>query len=218
MTTHDEIRHGLGAYVTGALDPAERAETDDHLADCQRCRDEVLMLSPLPTALLRVAPPGDALVEERIAHGRDDVLSAALAHTLRNRARRRRAVASGAVVLVAAAATAIAMTTGKPASPAPARTLAIFAVDRTAARQASVGTAALNSRPWGTQIVLTLRHLGTTGRFLASVSGPGGSQAIGGWRSTPNGNAVVELATALRPAAVKSVTITSATGTVLLRS
>ena len=36
-----ERRIALGAYVLGALEPAEGAEIEAHLADCAGCREEL---------------------------------------------------------------------------------------------------------------------------------------------------------------------------------
>ena len=33
-----EVRLSLGAYVLGALDPADRSRVDTHLAGCPECR------------------------------------------------------------------------------------------------------------------------------------------------------------------------------------
>jgi hypothetical protein len=49
-----EIRQLLGVYVVGAIDPAERALVDEHLAECQSCRDELAGLAGLPAMLSRV--------------------------------------------------------------------------------------------------------------------------------------------------------------------
>jgi Putative zinc-finger len=46
-----ETRLSLGVYVLGAIDPAERAQVDAHLAGCRDCRDE---LAGLPALLSRV--------------------------------------------------------------------------------------------------------------------------------------------------------------------
>lgn len=45
----------LGAYVLGALEPAERAAIERHLSGCRSCRDEVVSFAPLP-GLLRHTP------------------------------------------------------------------------------------------------------------------------------------------------------------------
>ena len=49
-----EIRQLLGVYVVGAIDPAERAIVDEHLGECQLCRDELAGLAGLPAMLSRV--------------------------------------------------------------------------------------------------------------------------------------------------------------------
>jgi hypothetical protein len=49
-------RPSLGVYVLGAIDPAERALVDAHLATCRDCRDELAGLAGLPALLARVDP------------------------------------------------------------------------------------------------------------------------------------------------------------------
>jgi predicted anti-sigma-YlaC factor YlaD len=51
-----EVRISLGVYVLGAIDPAERAVVDAHLATCRDCRDELAGLAGLPALLARVNP------------------------------------------------------------------------------------------------------------------------------------------------------------------
>jgi anti-sigma-K factor RskA len=53
------IRQLLGVYVLGAIDPAERAQVDAHLAGCAECREELAALAGLPALLGRV-PFGEA--------------------------------------------------------------------------------------------------------------------------------------------------------------
>jgi hypothetical protein len=50
-----EARVSLGVYVLGAIDPAERALVDGHLATCRDCRDELAGLAGLPALLARVS-------------------------------------------------------------------------------------------------------------------------------------------------------------------
>ena len=50
-----EVRLSLGVYVLGAIDPAERALVDSHLATCRDCRDELAGLAGLPALLARVS-------------------------------------------------------------------------------------------------------------------------------------------------------------------
>jgi predicted anti-sigma-YlaC factor YlaD len=50
-----EVRLSLGAYVLGALDPADRSRVDSHLAGCADCRDELASFAALPGLLGRVS-------------------------------------------------------------------------------------------------------------------------------------------------------------------
>ena len=51
-----DARMSLGVDVLGAIDPAERALVDAHLATCRDCRDELAGLAGLPALLARVDP------------------------------------------------------------------------------------------------------------------------------------------------------------------
>jgi Putative zinc-finger len=51
-----DARVALGVYVLGAIEPAERALVDAHLATCRECRDELAGLAGLPALLARVNP------------------------------------------------------------------------------------------------------------------------------------------------------------------
>jgi anti-sigma factor RsiW len=101
-----EIRHSLGVYVVGAIDPAERSIVDAHLTHCRDCREELAGLAGLPALLGRV-PLEDA---ERLALG-DEELEEAPAELLdallqqvsaRRRARRWRGVAAAAAAAIIA--------------------------------------------------------------------------------------------------------------------
>jgi anti-sigma-K factor RskA len=118
MTGCLHIRQTLGVYVLGAIDPAERATVDAHLAGCPECREELAGLAGLPALLGRV-PFGEA---ERItgfysersmpAEQADDTtlapVLAKVAHQRRVR-RWRGLAAAAAVVLAASTAATVSM-------------------------------------------------------------------------------------------------------------
>jgi anti-sigma factor RsiW len=54
---HDSLQDDAGAYVLGALDPAEQAAFEGHLATCPECRDEVEQLRLAVDALPRSVEP-----------------------------------------------------------------------------------------------------------------------------------------------------------------
>lgn len=53
----------LGAYLLGALDPAERSAFEEHLDTCPNCKAELLRLAPLPGLLQRITPEEYAAIE-----------------------------------------------------------------------------------------------------------------------------------------------------------
>jgi anti-sigma-K factor RskA len=126
MTSCREIRHALGVYVLGAIEPAERALVDEHLATCPDCREELASLAGLP-AMLRKVPLAEA---ERLAAttelDADELPSEAMLNSLVARTanvrrihRWRRVTAAAAVIVLAlggGAAAATALEHG-PAAP-----------------------------------------------------------------------------------------------------
>lgn len=98
----DPFAETAGAYVLGALDAAERAAFEAHLAVCPACRDAVDDVAHLP-ALLAAVPAGG------LADPPPSVLSGLLDEVARDevgrrRAERRRRVLTGGGLLGAAAA------------------------------------------------------------------------------------------------------------------
>jgi anti-sigma factor RsiW len=65
---HEELRSQIGAYVLGALPPAEQANVRAHLAVCDECAAEARALRPAVDALAWSTDPVDppAAVRERI--------------------------------------------------------------------------------------------------------------------------------------------------------
>lgn len=120
-----EIRQSLGVYVLGAIDPAERAQVEEHLTTCPGCREELASLAGLP-AMLRKVPFVEA---ERLAtpgrdSGIDDVpseqiLKSLVARTSNvRRIHRWRSIAAAAAVAVLAVGGGAAVT--KALEPHPA--------------------------------------------------------------------------------------------------
>src|SRR2546426_1010766 len=62
---HEELRSQLGAFVLGALTPAEEAEVRAHLAVCDECAAEARALQPAVDALAWSAEPVDPPAEVR---------------------------------------------------------------------------------------------------------------------------------------------------------
>lgn len=218
MTTHDEYRLQLGAYITRSLDPIEQAELEDHLTHCKNCRDEVATLSPITNVLLRIPTSGRTIPEHRLGADQAEKLTRAASSAVRRRARRAKLLTGSAVVFAAAAAVVATVVVDRSGTPVPSRVLTLHAISGTSGNSSALATAALDNRPWGTQIVLTVSHLSTGSEFVATVWGTTGKQNVGMWRSTPNGHMVVQLATALSPDAIKGLMVRTTTGVMVLQS
>jgi hypothetical protein len=148
-----EIRHLLGVYVVGAIEPAERSVVDEHLATCQLCRDELAGLAGLP-AMLSHVPSVDveqlsysatALPETMEPSAR--VLDSLLASVA---ARRRNRLWKGAVGIAAAAAVVVGGATAAVELAKPASQSAHADVASAASR--TTGVAAVvdySTTPWG---------------------------------------------------------------------
>jgi hypothetical protein len=113
-------RYSDGAYVLGALHPAERAEFEQHLARCPGCAAAVGQLAPLPGLLGRVDP---ALLGQEVPDpARLPRLLEVVTRLRRRQARRHRwrlAVAATSAALVAAAGAAVWAGAVQPDQPPP---------------------------------------------------------------------------------------------------
>jgi len=124
-----DIRQLLGVYVVGAIDPAERAQVDEHLAECQPCRDELAGLAGLPAMLSRV-PAADVerlglLSLPEAMQSPDELLDSLLRKVSAKRKSRMwrnvAAVAAAAVIAAGGATAAVSQLTGSATSGAVAQ-------------------------------------------------------------------------------------------------
>jgi predicted anti-sigma-YlaC factor YlaD len=103
-----ETRLALGAYVLGALEPAERSRVDAHLSTCVECREELASLAGMPGLLGRLSR--DDFEAEPVKPGPellDRLLAAAAAERGRERKRGWALSAAAAVIVVAAVSVAV---------------------------------------------------------------------------------------------------------------
>jgi hypothetical protein len=221
-----------GAYVLGALSPAERREFEQHLETCERCRQSVGELSGMPGLLGRVDadrafalldPAADADDGEPAGAAPVDLVDRIERAEHRRRTRRLRIVAAvAAVAVVAAAVTVPAVVLS--AQPHPDLAVAL-APTTTSPLSAQIQ---LTSVQWGTRIDMHCAY-GTENDWsnpsdegdwdysLWVVGRYGVASQVSTWKATSGSKVGLSAATALPLDEIATVEVRSAaTGDVLL--
>ena len=185
-----EIRQALGVYVLGAIDPAERARVDEHLATCADCREELASLAGLP-AMLRKVPVVEA---ERLAAAEQEpglagvaspeMLPSLVARTANvRRIRRWRGLAAAAAVALVAVAGGAAVTSalqsGSPSGPGHAAWHQTTGAGPVAGAHLTVR---YRDEPWGTQMEVNVTGVrpGSVCQFQVTNKA-GGKSMVGSW-------------------------------------
>ena len=243
MTTPCGESVSLGAYLLGALDPAERAAMQEHIAQCPHCRRELLELAPLP-GLLRHTPfeelpqsaaaaqsPGPAErwpvepwpieppVPGPAAPSGPSVSAAATAgqHGPRGpfRARKGRLVAAGAVLAAVAAGAVVYTGVSQDHSSRPVAAATWSATNPGTHVSAS---AALTPEVWGTEFQLKLAGLPSNITCRLVVHGSDGrSETAGTWGSGYSASASVPASTSISPSQITELDIVNGARAVLVR-
>jgi hypothetical protein len=211
-----EIRHSLGVYVLGAIDPAERAAVDTHLVGCPACREELAGLAGLPALLRRVpaaeaerlaaagpagsGPPPEALLASLLARAR----------AVRRARRWRWLAAAAAAVLVAVAAGTAA---GGAFQPGPRPATASWQQEVSATDSATGVRLTVKYAPtsWGTLMSVQVvgPPAGITCQFRV-IDTSGRVQTVGTWRlSYRGGPAWYPAATAVADRDLRGFELTS---------
>jgi hypothetical protein len=188
-----EIKQALGVYVLGAIDPAERAQVDEHLSSCQDCREELASLAGLP-AMLRKVPIVEA---ERLAAPEQDpelagvpsaeMLTSLIARTTNvRRMHRWRTVAAAAAVAIVAlgggAFVASALQSPSTQTSVSTRGPSWHQTSGTGPVAGAHLTVRYRNEPWGTQMEVNVTGLqpGSVCQFrVTDVTG--GKSVVGSW-------------------------------------
>ena len=225
-----EFSHYGGAYVLGALSPAERSEFQAHLAGCDECSRAVQELAGLPGLLGRV--PADVLESPGEEPVPATLLPALLRETRRNRRRRPRtfiAAATAAAVVIAGGSVAVGLAVGDEGNGSTRSTAPTVPTGQTmelVGPDVMSASLALTSVPWGTRLDLTCSYP----RPNEATSGPspwtytmfvttndGQVEQVATWRALPGKTMRLAAATAVNRDDIRSVEIRLMTGEPLLR-
>jgi Putative zinc-finger len=188
-------RELLGVYVVGAIEPHERAEVDDHLAQCYECREELAGLASLPALLRRV--PADEAEQILAAAPQPDVnvapspelLDSLLAKTAaKRRTRRVRAIFTTAAAVLIAVGGAAAVTESLASSPNTTAQHGQHTEIATASLGRITATVRYGERTWGTS--MSVRATGfpewTTCKFYV-ITKDGRRVLVSAWTVGPKG-------------------------------
>jgi predicted anti-sigma-YlaC factor YlaD len=222
-----EIRHALGVYVLGAIEPGDRAQVDEHLATCADCREELASLAGLPALLRRVptaeaerlavADQADSAADETSPDGLLPSLLARTAQARRVRRWRELAAAAAVVVLAVGAGAAGASVLGSSSGPAAqfsANGQARHAWHTVSAIDTSTGAAlTVKYAPmhWGTTMAVQVAGVpsGTVCAFEVTDT-QGHRLVVGGWKVEYQGRPVwYPASTSLSDANLKSFQVTA---------
>jgi Putative zinc-finger len=195
-----EARISLGVYVLGAIDPAERAQVEGHLATCRDCRDELAGLAALPALLARVTTE-EALAlaaaegpPAGLAGGQaapPELLGTVIDLTAARRRRRRWREASLAVAaaLIVAVGVFGGLRLGSNPAPSPIASGVTYAGQPNGPWRAATtsaggmsATVSYRSMGWGTQLAVEVHGIPVGTSCQLWVIGPDGQRTLaGGW-------------------------------------
>ena len=191
-----EIRRALGVYVVGAIDPADRAVVESHLASCPGCREELAGLAALPGRLgsvpatdVTILTLGDPVLADRDGgYPPETTLRSLLdrAAALRRHLMWRRVAAAAAVAVIASGgAVAVSRTVAPPAPRPVAAAQAAMpwaaTVRGSDPRTGAAATVRYQSQQWGLQMQVQVSGIPPGTRCELLVLGPGGRAVAGGW-------------------------------------
>lgn len=184
---HDHFQDLTAAYVVGALEADERAEIEDHLRTCDRCRQDVVAFAPLP-ALLGRLEEADLETGGQVAGDRHAVVEAVRSDIARlDRSRRRWRRSAGAAAAAVLVLFAVMLTDGDDESRR--RSGGIELQVQTASAEGSARVVA-DERAWGTYVHISAEDLPERESYALWVVDESGIwEPAGSWARTPDGAA-----------------------------
>lgn len=191
----------VGAYVLGALDPAERSALEQHLPTCPTCTAELSDLAGLPGLLSRLSP---AEAEHAAAPPPAQLLEVMLGRARRRRHRLRLLASAAAAVAVIGLGTGLGLAATHGSSQQAVLAATAGPVD---------AHATLRAGPAGTAIDLHLSGVPASTRCRLIVTATDGSSIDAGtWYANYDGQAGVHETAALNRTDVSSLRIETLTG------
>jgi hypothetical protein len=223
-----EYAHDDGAYVLGALSPAERSAYERHLAGCPACREAVAEIAVLPGLLGRFDAAGLAgIAPPPTTESRLPALLDSARRERRQRTVRRRWQYAGSALAAACLAVVVGLgatwlwgdRTPAPEPDPGVHLTAMQPVQGTAAVTAEVG---LTGAQWGTEVTMSCQYRqgwGTGKKYTLRLVAHGPddtTEQVGSWVAGPGDNLTFTGATRFTPAELVRLELVRQDGTPVL--
>lgn len=212
---HERYAAWDAAYALGALSTVERAEFEEHLAGCSRCRAALAELTPTVSLLSRVSAEDAQRIVDQDA---GDAVPVRVLAAARARQGARRRIVAWAI----GAAAAVVVATAVIVSTLVLRPPEAVALDPVGGAPVTASVA-LTSVPWGTRLDLECAYHGygtamsTADYVLAVVGDDGATTTLSTWSVQPGATARLSAGTALPLHEIRSIEIRDGSGVVVVR-
>lgn len=194
------------AYLLGALAPADRRAYEQHLEECERCRDAIAELALMPGLLARARPLVEGAEDPALRAGPPaDLLDRVVGRRERQRRGLRRRIVAGLLAAAALLAVAIALPLALLRPAAPELSLALAPVGGSSA-SSMTATVELDSVAWGTRIAMECDYPASDGwgdeggpwsYALVVVDDSGAESQAATWSAVPGRTIRLDAATAV---------------------
>jgi len=225
---HPQFADWDAAYLLGALSSADRRRYEEHLQDCDACRDAIVETAPTIALLSRVAPErAESLLDPSVDEGPDASRRGNVIDVgVRQARRRRRTWWTAGIAAAAAIVTAVVLAATLSIAPA-LRNVQVVALDRVVDLPITA-TVEMTDVAWGTRLEMVCRYTETAGTDESSEGRPyslvieakdGTTSEVSSWLAFPGATARLGAGTALDPDQIAAIEIRSVkTGRVLMRT
>ncbi|MDK1473834.1 zf-HC2 domain-containing protein [Streptomyces sp. 549] len=194
MTSPPAHHTDVGAYAIGALDSADAARFEEHLAACQRCAielEELMGLGPLLAEYSHTAPDIPSLTPRPSRQLMDNLMGTVVAERRGRKRRRLYLVAAAAALVVGGPLAGAALLGGGDQAPQNSTVQAMFeSGDKLTATDPNTkadAVVSLNDKEWGTEVSLKLANVsGPRVCGLVAVGKDGTEQTVTTW-AVPEG-------------------------------
>lgn len=178
-----QIRLEFGAYLLGAIEPAQRALVNCHLRACPECRAELSDLAGLPSLLRRIpADTASQLLRDDVPDAMPPPLSTLLRRIAAIRRRRRILTIAAAAIIAAATASGVLALHATARPPAAIAAAWAFTVQGTSPATGARAAVRYAGQPWGTELQVSVTGIAPGTRCQLLVIGTGGQKIpAGGW-------------------------------------